>query len=454
MIKMIRTLFISALFVTLCMSNAFADASFLSSLDGKGFPKLKKPHVVEKTLSNGMKCYLKEDHTLPVVRLKVLIKGGGIYNAKDKVGLASLVGMTMRSGGAGKLVPEDFDSAVDDIGASIYSGIGREKGEASLMVLSEDLDTGLALFFEMLFEPKFVEKRIEVARQNIIEALRRERDEPGDYADRLFAQMVYGKDSVWARIPNEKDLKKIQRKDLVDFHKRYFRTDNMILAASGDFDSKEFLRLLEAFTDKSPSGKVTYPQIAKIEPKFIPEAEDVKGPSNQAFVRMGHLGVKRHNPDWFALYVFNHIFGMGSFKSRLMEDIRTKRGLAYSIRGGFSQGTDYGLFEVEFSTSSKTAGLAIDLVKQHIVELAKTGEVTKGELDFSKRSIMAGAIFDMDSAYKIVSDRARFDFYDYPPDYWIVAYDGISNVTRSDVSRVAKKYLHPDGLKILNLGPK
>jgi predicted Zn-dependent peptidase len=434
--------------------GAHADSTYLAGLEKGGIPRLDVPHAKKAVLPNGITCYLLEDHTLPIIKMKAIVRAGGIYDSPGKVGTAELAGMAMRSGGAGAMSPVEFDKAADAIGAKIGSAIGREMGVATLAALSEDVDRGLGLFFDMLFKPAFDQKRVEVSKAKMIEALRREKDEPSDYADRLFAEFVYGKDSPWARIPTMEGVSKLSVQDLKEFHAKYFKTNEVIISAAGDFDSNELLEKIQRLTQGSPAGDVQYPDVAQVELVFDAAKSYVHEAGNQSFVRMGHLGVRRHNPDWFALYVMSHIFGGGAFKSRLMEDIRTKRGLAYSIGGGFTQGTDYGLFNVELSTSSANAGLAVDLVDEEIRKFAAGGDVTEDELNFAKRSILAGAIFDVDSAYKIVCDRARFDFYGYPADYWGMAYDKVAHVTQDDVERVAKEYIHPEGLRTLVLGPR
>lgn len=438
----------------LAAPSLFADAGFLKKLEKRGFPRLKTPRVRVEVLDNGMRCFLMEDHTLPVVKMKMITRVGSIYDPGDKVGLASLAGMNMRSGGAGELPPEDFDAAVDDIGAVIASGIGHEMGSASLAVLSEDLEEGAKLLIDMLLKPRFDEKRLAVDRLKLEESLRRDRDNPNEYVQILGSQLVYGKDSPWARRPDEKGLSNIKSSDLRRLHEKYFRTDNMLFTASGDFDSDRLLELIGRLMKDAPRGEVEFPPVPWTELEFKPEVKRVFAELSQAFVDMGHLGVKRHNPDWFALYVMSDILGEQNFKSRLMEDIRTRRGLVYSIRAKMTQGTDYGLFFVRFSTKAGQEDSVVNLVREHIRKLSNDGDLTEDELDFSKRSILANAIFDLDSPFKIVNDRARFHFYGYPPDYWKVSYDGISAVTGQDVTRAAKKYLHPDGLKVLILGPR
>ena len=444
---------------TMCLMFLFAiiahaDSSFLSEYEKDPLPKLKVPNVKTNVLKNGVRCFLMEDHTLPIVKIAIAIRVGRIYDPSDKVGLAALVGMTMRSGGTADLTPFEFDTAVDSLGANLSSAIGSEMGTASLKVLSEDLEENLSLLIDMVFKPRFDEKRFNVSRHKLAEALRRERDDPPSYASRLYRQLVYGENSPWARIPKMEKLPEITVDDARAFHKKYFKTNNMMIAAAGDFDSGKLLRLIEHLTENAPKGDIVFPMVKQVDVSFKPEVRKMDMPLTQAYIRMGHLGVRRHNPDWFSIYVMGYILGASNFKSRLMEDIRTKRGMAYSISGGVSQGTDRGLFVVNLSTSLENESKAIELVREHIMRLWKDGDITDDELEFAKSSMLSGMIFEIDSPYKVVTSRIRFHFYDYPDDYWLVAYDGVEAVSKEDINRVARKYLHPDSLKVLMLGPE
>lgn len=442
------------IYVILASAAAEADSTFLKGLEKGGLPRPKVSHIKEVVLKNGIRCYLMEDHTLPTVKMKVMVKTGSIYESPDKLGLAWLTGSAMRSAGAGGLSPEDFDFEVDRIGAGISSGIGHEMGAASLSVMADELKRGTSLFMDMIFHPRFDAGRLDTARMKIVEELRRERDDPDEYSSMLFSQLVYGEASPWARRPTEGTLSSIRYDDVKKFHEKYYRADNMLLAAAGDFETEGLIELLEELTEGAPRGSVEFPDVPAVMPDFSPARKDVPGALSQSFIRIGHLGVRRHNPDWFAISILSKILGASNFKSRLMDDIRVQKGLAYRIGGSITQGTDYGLFSVRLSTGVADEDLAIESVKGHVKRISEDGDVTDGELIFAKRSMLSAAIFDIDSPYKIVNDRARFQFYGYPTDYWSVSYDGISRVTKDDVNEAAKKYLHPDGLRVLVLGPR
>ncbi len=411
------------------------------------------PSADKVVLPNGMTCFLKEDKSLPIIQIQVTIKTGSIYEPADKLGLASITGSAVRSAGAGELSPEDLDMLVDSMGAKLSSSIGTESGSVYLAILSEDMEKGIGLLSDLLFKPRFEKNRIAVARHKLAESLRRDKDDPNLFASILFSQLIYGKNSPWARRPDPDSLTSIGAQDIKNFHARYFVPSNMILAAAGDFKTRDLVEQLKKHFPKESGKKVEFPNVPEVKPSFVADLRAVRGPKTQTFIRMGHLGVKRHNPDWYSIYVLSHILGSGGFKSRLVEEIRVKRGMAYSVSGGISQGTDYGLFTVRMSTSVDNAYAAIHLAKEQIKKLSKHRDISAEEVDLAKRSILASSIFELDGSFKIASDRARFMFYGYPSNYWIKAYEGIARVSKDDVENAASKYLHPDGIKILMLGP-
>ncbi len=432
--------------------TAFAGSDFLAPYENKRLPKIKPPKVKVHVLDNGMRLYLLEDHTIPVVKIGATVKAGSIYDPPDKVGLATLAGMLMRSGGAGGMGPEEFDRALDDLGAELSSGIGHEMGTASLEVLSGDLEKGAGLLFDMVFRPRFDEKRLAVAKQKVLESLRRQDDDPQSLAEYRYRQLVYGKSSPWARRPDEASIARVGAGDIRDFHARYFKTDNMIIAAAGDFKERDLMETVKRLTAAAPKGDVSFPKVEPVELQYESRFEGVRRDLTQAFVRMGHLSIKRWNPDKYALFIADDVLGASGFMSRLVKDVRAKRGMAYSIWSSLSIGTDYGLFTVGVNTKAANAGQVTAIVRQHLERLA-SGGVTEEELELAKQSILARLIFEFDMPFKVVNQQARFYFYGYPEDYWKVYRDRIAATTLAEVKAAAEKYIKPGDLEVLIVGP-
>jgi len=429
-----------------------AASGHFDRLERGALPQVRPPKVRTVVLPNGMRCYLLADHTLPIVEMGVIVKAGSIYEPAKKVGLAALSASLMKIGGAGERSPEEFDSALDDLGASLSVSSGREMQSANLKVMSEDVRRGLGLFFDMLFKPVFDKSRLKTARKTLQEEIIREDDDPGEQASYELRKLVYGEDSPWARRPTKRSIRAVKLGDIESYHERYYRANNMILIAAGDFSYAEFISLLKEFTACAPVGEIDFPKVEPVEMELKGDERTIVRPTSQAFIRMGELTIKRHNPDKYALFLVDTILGAGGFKSRLMDEIRVKRGLAYSVYSALMPGTDYGLFVVGLDTSANQADRAIELVREQIAAMAG-GHISKEELAFAKRSMISRLVFLFDKPYGVVSHMARFHFYGYPEDYWRIYRDRIVASKLSDLKRVAKQYLHPDKLDVVIVGP-
>ena len=243
----------------------------------------------------------------------------------------------------------------------------------------------------------------------------------------------------------------VTRQDLIDWHGKYVHPNNIILGISGDFDSAAMEARLRAAFESWPKG----PALPKNDIKYSPAKpgyylipkEDV----NQSNIRMVALGTTRDNPDYYAISVFNEAFG-GGFSSRLFNDIRTKRGLAYGVGGGV--GTNFGhpgILHIAMGTKSQSTIEAIQAVDEDIDDLAKQ-PITDDEIQRAKDAILNAFIFRLDSPDKILAERMTYEYYGYPPD-WLDKYQAeIKKVTAADVNRVAAKYLHRDQLAVLVVG--
>src|SRR3989338_5950323 len=441
--------FFSLLFLLVCCSKQ----RMVKRLEPTEMPKLIVPEVKEVTFKNGMTCFLLEDHTLPLVTISAMTHVGSIYESPSKRGLARFVGRFMRSGGTRAFSPSQFDKKLDDSGIVMETEIHREKGEASLQVLSDHLEEGIHSFIEMLLRPRFDPNRLDIVKNNLLEDIRRERDDPATVAAKAIRKLIYGADNPWAREPVEEDIKKLTRNDAQTFHATFFRPQNIILAIAGDFSTEKVISMLEQWMQEVSSLPFTFPVVPETPLQFKARDLWIDKDLTQSYIHLGHLGVKRTNPDKYALLLMNYILG-GAFKSRLVEEIRSQRGLVYYVSSGFSPETDYGLFEVRLATKSESTEEAIAAITSHIRRLHEGGGVSDLELAFAKKSLLNQQIFSFDSAFRVVEQRALFRFYGYPDDYWKEFRDSLQSVTKEDILRVSQTYLHPDELVRVVVGKK
>lgn len=411
------------------------------------------PEPVKKVLPNGMTLYLIEDHELPLFNAMAYIKTGSIYDPADKAGLAQLTGTVMRTGGTTERTGDELDAALEFVGGTVETSIDTEYGTASVSTLQKDADTGLEILAGVLRRPAFRQDKLELAKQQMAEAIRRKNDEPSEIAERLFTQTIYGADSPWAREPTLAGLAKITRQDLVDFHARYFAPNNIILAVAGDMSTDAMEEHIRRWFGDWQSHPVELPEVAPVPDKVAPGVYLAPKETNQANIRMGHVGIRRHLSEQYAVRVMNYILGTGGFSSRLMSEVRTNRGLAYSVWGYLGQGTDRGLFEMGAETKVETTGDAVAAMRQTLNTLVRE-PVSEAELAAAKEAMINSFIFQYQSRFQIVSQRAMLDMLGYPPDYLATYPQRIAAVTTTDVQHAAQQFLHPDSLVILVVGPQ
>ena len=417
------------------------------------FPVLRYeiPKAERVVLECGMPVYLLRDPELPIVNISALVHTGSVYEPAAKAGLAALTGSVMRSGGAGGLSPEQMDDELEFMASSVESGIGSDSGTVSLTSLTKNFNRTLAIFADVLLRPDFNEKRVDIARKRLVEGLRRQNDDPKEIADREIVKAVYAGHPLGI-VPTFETAGAITRQDMIDFHRRFYRTDNMILAVAGDFDRTAMLRELNAvFPKPAAASPLVLPRIPQPSQLFSPEILYARKEVNQTVIRMGHLGITKDNPDIYAVRVLDYILG-GSFTSRLMMEIRTNRGLAYNVDSRFDVGRRFtGSFIAETETKAGTTVKAITLMAEIISGMTKA-PVTDLELKSAKEYIVNSFMFGFTSPAAIVTQRARLEFYGYPAGYLENYRDNIARVTTADVLAAARKYLRPDAFKLVVVG--
>jgi len=423
--------------------------------EGLVYPPLNQPQppVPQRIkLDNGMIVYLLEDHELPIIDISVWIRTGSIYEPADKVGLASITGAVMRTGGTTSKTGDELDEILENLAASVEVGIGGDSGSASMSVLKEDLDTGLSILADVLINPAFREDKIELEKIQHRSTIARRNDDASDITAREFRRLIYGADSPYARTTEYDTINNITRDDLVSFHQKYFRPNNVILGVLGDFDSEEILaKIKEAFKGWEPSeiDFPTRPEIPQENTKKV--ALVTKADVNQTNIRMGHIGWVRKNEDYPDLVVMCQILGIG-FSSRLVNSIRVEKGLAYVVGNNYGAGYDVpGVFLIACGTKSESTVTAIEEILKEVEKLREEG-VTDEELKEAIDGFMNSSVFDYDTKSEILGRALRYEYYDYPQDFVEQLMAGIRNVTKEEVKRVASEYLHPDKFTLIAVG--
>lgn len=419
------------------------------------YPKLGDihiPEVKEVTLSNGMKLFLLEDHELPLINLTARIHVGSIYEPSDKIGLASITGEVMRTGGTTSRTGDEIDELLESIAASVETSIGRTSGSASMSVLKDDVETGLEVLADVLMHPVFDQDKIDLAKVQRRSAIARRNDNVNAIAGREFNKLIYGAESVYARHTEYATIDNIIRDDLVAFHGKYFHPNNMIVGMWGDFETDEMIQKVEAAFKAWESQEIDFPAVPQVKYAFRPTVNLIrKDDVNQTNIFVGHIGGKRDHPDYFAMVLMNRILGQG-FTSRLFRNVRSRQGLAYSVFGVYDANYSYpGLFYVGCQTKSETTVKAIRAMLEEVRKITER-EVTDEELAIAKDSYLNSFVFNFDSKGEIVNRLLTYEYYGYPHDFLQKTREGIEEVTKADILQAARRNVHPEALQILAVG--
>ncbi len=413
------------------------------------------PKVDRVVLENGMILYLLEDHDLPIFNITARIRTGEIYEPAEKAGLASLTGYVMRSGGTLSMPADKMNEELEFMAASVETSIDRESGGASLSTLKKDIDKGLKIFADVLMNPAFPEDKISMRKDEVVEAIRRENDNPSNIAHREFRKIIYDSKHPYSRKIEGtlESIEKITRDDIVAFHKKYFHPNNVILGISGDFNKEEIIKKLNTVFAGWGKEDIKFPEVAKVENCFEKSVNYVYKDINQASVLMGHLGINRKSPDYFPVTIMNFVLGGGSFTARIPGRIRSDEGLAYSAYSAFQTSRDIGMFFVSCQTKLESTHRAISIALEELDKIRKMS-IDKEELAQAKETFMNQFVFRFTTSASIVAQKVDIEYEELPLNYLETYLSNVQAVTREDVQRVAKKYLHPDEIKILVVGNK
>jgi zinc protease len=410
-----------------------------------------QPRRIE--LANGLVIFLQEDHELPFVDGRILIRGGSRDEPAAKVGLVSMYGEAWRTSGSTNKAGDALDTELAQKAASIETGGGSATTSIEWGSFKQDFDTVFGEAVDLLFHPAFKADKLALAKRQMATGISRRNDDAGQIAGREAAKLVYGSNSPYARHAEYATVAAVTLDDLKAWHDRTVVPNNMIVAVVGDFDGPMMEAKLRKVFEPLPRGTAIEPLKADFPgPKpgvYFVDKEDV----NQSTVEILGLGTERSNPDYYALSVMNEVFS-GGFSSRVFQYVRTKLGLAYDVGGNFGAAYDHpGTFQSSAGTKSVSTVAATKAILEEIDRL-KTKPPTPEEMSKAKDQVMNSFIFRYDTPEKTLNEQVILAFYGYPPDFLEKYKDGIEHVTAADVTRVANKYIDVSKLAILVVGNK
>jgi zinc protease len=427
--KTLKTIILIFLLVFLCLQ-----ANAVSAM----------PPVERTVLPNGLILLVCEERSLPFVTIQFLINSGSWKDPQGEEGLSYLAARGLLLGTTKRKVTTIHEE-LDFMGASLSSSSGRDYATLSLQVLKKDLDKGWDLFMEVLTQPTFPEEEIKREIEKTLGAIQSAEDQPDEVAEKEFQKSLFLNSPYGHPVEGTKEsLPLITQAAIVRFYRSYYHPNNAILTVVGDISAEEVKTKLLPSLAKWPMSEI--PKIP-FKTSFAKEPKTVKIDRGitQANIIIGHAGVSRDNPDFYTLTVMNYILGGGGFSSRLVEEIRNKRGLAYSVASFFDTGKYPGSFQIALQTKNSSAREAIALSLQGVERIRKE-LVSEKELEGAKKYLIGSFPMRLNTQGKLTGFLTQVEYYglglDYPEKYPSL----IQSITRKEVLRVAKKYLHPKNI--------
>jgi len=409
----------------------------------------------------GAKAYLVQTKALPMVDIEVSIDAGDRYDPAGKSGLADMAAGLMNygvKGDKGILTEAQIADEIADLGANIGLSVGGERAILRIRSLSrKDLrDRAVKLAAAMLSTPTYDAKIVEREKQRTITSLQEAETKPEYVLERRFKKSVYG-DYPLADSPSVKSVAAVSVSDLKQFHQQFYRGDRMIVSIVGDVDRAEASDIVQALLKQIPQSgqpiaKLPELQRSPVEPLAQREIQ-IPFDSQQAHIAMGMTAVARSNPDYFPLLVGNYILGGGGFVSRLMSEVREKRGLAYSVFSYFAPGKDNGIFQAGLQTKNDQASQALDVMSSTITQFIADGP-TPSELLAAKANLVNGYPLRIDNNRKLLDNVSAIAWNDLPLDTMDIWTKQVEAVTLEQVKAAFQKYLAMDRMKIVVLGAK
>ena len=411
--------------------------------------EIKLPPIKKTTLDNGLKLIVIEHHELPVVAFRLVLRSGSTSDPPGKAGLANLTAGLLRKGTKTRSATQIAEE-IDFVGGALGAGSGLDATYATCQVLAKHFDVGLDLLSDIILDPTFSEDEIERLRKQTLAGIKQQKDDPDNVADEKFREFVFG-DHPYGRPPEgtEESIAQISREDITAFHKSHYVPTNAVLAVVGDVKAKEAEEKVEAKLARWKAAQIASP--ALVEPPPIKGYQILlvdKPDLTQTYIRVGHLGIEKKNPDYFAVKVMNYILGGGGFASRMMDEIRSKRGLTYGIQSVFDPGKLEGAFEVSTFTQNDSTAAAITAVIEEIKKM-RLGEVTDKELEETKSFYSGYFPLQFETPGQIATQILDVELYDLGENYLRDYRKNINAVTKQDVLRAAQKYLDPENLKLV-----
>jgi zinc protease len=416
-------------------------------------PVAATPNIEHWSTANGAGVYFVPTRELPMVDIKLVFDGGSARD-QDSPGLARFTNSMLQEG-AGAYDADAIAERLAMLGAELSTESARDMASVRLRVLSDPVvrDEAVELLGLIAGKPAFAPDALQRVRGQLLVELQEEQQSPSDLASRAFYSKAFD-DHPYSLPPSgtEGSLSAIEVADVQRFHQRYYVRQNVVVVIVGDLDRAQAELLATGVVEQLPEGEPAS-RLPTAPPVEAPTNRSIDFPSAQTHILVGQPALSRLDDDYYALYVGNHILGGGDLVSLLFEEIRERRGLAYSVGSYLAPMRAEGPFIMSLQTRSEKAGEAVDLMRTLLIRFVKEGP-TAEQLAAAKKNITGGFPLRIDSNRNIMSYVAMIGFYGLPLDYLNTFNERIDAITADDVRRVFARHIHPQRLVTVMVGPQ
>ncbi|AWX92924.1 insulinase family protein [Paracoccus mutanolyticus] len=406
--------------------------------------------IQQITSPGGIKAWLVEDHSIPFTALSLMFKGGASLDAPDKRGAVNLMTALLEEG-AGERDSVQYAEAVEALGARFGFDVGDDALTVSARMLTENRDQAADLLHQALTRPRFDADAVERVRAQVQSVIRSEATDPQAIASKELARQAWG-DHPYATSINgtAESVAALTRDDLVDAAARVMARDRVVIAAAGDIDARDLGLLIDRILGDLPAkGTAPLPEPATLD--LTGGVTVIDWDSPQTVVTFAQAGLPISDPDYFAAVVADHILGGGGFSSRLMDQIREKRGLTYGVGTGLANGLFGQTWQGGMASANEKVAEAVGLIRSEWDRFARDG-VTQAELDNAKTYLTGEYPLRFDGNAKIAGILAGMQLIGLPADYVNTRNSRVEAVTAADVQRVSRRLLHADQIRFVLVG--
>jgi zinc protease len=437
--------------VVMAVKNMMKKSALLITLFVSSSVVLATPAIQSWQTANGAKVLFVPAPEIPMLDLRIVFDAGSARSVY-KAGLSGLTN-AMLSESVGEWSADQVAERLESVGASLSTGARRDMAWLGVRSLTEEraLSVALETLTAMLAEPQFAQADMERLRKMMLVGLSRSEQSPSSVAGKAFSKQLFG-DHPYASDPagTPESIKAISRDDLVRFHNRYYVGNNAIIAITGAIDRQRAEKIAEQIIGQLPAGQAAakLPNVAKLEKAHEMRIEF---PSSQSHILLGQPGMKRGDPDYFVLYVGNHILGGSGLVSILSDEVREKRGLSYSAYSYFAPMRQYGQFQMGLQTKTSQVDEALQVLRNTLQHYIDNGP-TDDQLKAAKENITGGFPLRIASNSKIVEYLTMIGFYGLPLDYLDRFTRQVEAVTAADIKKAFARRLDPQRLVTVVVG--